>query len=472
MGQDSAMRRSRNLRSGAVRARSSARRKAARASSAAAEPPQEFGPGRVPVLVVRQVELVHDGQRRGRAVGFGDRDRPVQPDHRGAGQLGEPGVEHRDLRPVELLLGLQGGDRRLNNVRPGPALGVGEGSVEQGPALGDLPPVPPRPVLIGQQDQVLAVFISGEPGLPARVVQQHQRQQAEHFGLGREQGGQHPAQPDRLGGQAWPVRIPVSLVEDEVHHGQDRAEAFGQPRAGRHAERDARHLDLGLGPGQPSFHGLGRNQEGPRDLLGGQAAHGAQGQRDLGLDGQGRMAAHEDELESLVRDRAGVHAVLRGVLPRVLPGRGRRRRQQAKFGGQDAIAAQPVDGPAPGRGDQPGRRVVGYAVGRPALRRDREGFRGGVLGEVPIAEVADQRGQHPAPLVAEDLFYQGCSPVFPLRPVLPASPGRSRWGGSPPSRRGGPRGSEPRSRWPGPGRRPRAGRSRRRSPWCRRTGRR
>jgi hypothetical protein len=38
------------------------------------------------------------------------------------------------------------------------------------------------------------------------------------------------------------------------------------------------------------------------------------------------------------------------------------------------------------------------------LRRDREGFRGGILGEVPIAEVADQRGQYPAPLVAEDLF--------------------------------------------------------------------
>src|SRR2546429_6045992 len=31
-----------------------------------------------------------------------------------------------------------------------------------------------------------------------------------------------------------------------------------------------RSLDLGLGPGQPPLHRLGRDQEGPGDLLGGQ----------------------------------------------------------------------------------------------------------------------------------------------------------------------------------------------------------
>jgi hypothetical protein len=148
-------------------------------------------------------------------------------------------------------------------------------------------------------------------------VQQHQRQQAEHLGLGGEQEDQDAAEPDRLGGEARPVRVPVAFVEDEVHHRQDRAEALGQPWAGRHAERDARHFDLRLGPGQPALHRLGRHQERPRDLLGGQAAHRAQSQRDLGLDGQGRVAAHEDELEALVRDRGGFH---------VVPGIGLRRR--------------------------------------------------------------------------------------------------------------------------------------------------
>jgi hypothetical protein len=115
----------------------------------------------VPVLVVRQVQLVHDGQRRGRALGFGHRDGAVQPDHRGTGLLGELAVEQRDLRPVEPLRGLQGRDRRLDGVRPaGRAL---KGPVEQGAALSELAPVPPRPVLIGQQHQVLTV----EPGVPA-----------------------------------------------------------------------------------------------------------------------------------------------------------------------------------------------------------------------------------------------------------------------------------------------------------------
>ena len=43
---------------------------------------------------------------------------------------------------------------------------------------------------------------------------------------------------------------------------------------------------------------------------------------------------------------------------------------------------------------------------RPALRRDRERLRGGLLGQVEIAEVADQAGQDPAPLVAENLLDQ------------------------------------------------------------------
>src|SRR6516164_11292941 len=43
---------------------------------------------------------------------------------------------------------------------------------------------------------------------------------------------------------------------------------------------------------------------------------------------------------------------------------------------------------------------------RPALGRDRERLRGGLLGQVEIAEVADQAGQYPAPLVAENLLDQ------------------------------------------------------------------
>jgi hypothetical protein len=40
------------------------------------------------------------------------------------------------------------------------------------------------------------------------------------------------------------------------------------------------------------------------------------------------------------------------------------------------------------------------------LRRDRERFCGGFLGEIEITEVADQAGKHPAPFVPENLLYQ------------------------------------------------------------------
>ena len=73
----------------------------------AAETAEEFGPRRVPVLVSGQVQAVNDGQRGGRAVGFGDRHGPVQPDHGRTGPVGELAVERRDLRPVEGIFRLE-----------------------------------------------------------------------------------------------------------------------------------------------------------------------------------------------------------------------------------------------------------------------------------------------------------------------------------------------------------------------------
>ena len=45
--------------------------------------------------------------------------------------------------------------------------------------------------------------------------------------------------------------------------------------------------------------------------------------------------------------------------------------------------------------------LSGTPVARPALRRDRECLLRGFLGEVEVAEEADQRSEDPAPLVAE-----------------------------------------------------------------------
>jgi hypothetical protein len=48
--------------------------------------------------------------------------------------------------------------------------------------------------------------------------------------------------------------------------------------------------------------------------------------------------------------------------------------------------------------------VVGSAVARPALGGDRERLLSGFLGEVEVAEEADERSQDAPPLVAERLL--------------------------------------------------------------------
>jgi hypothetical protein len=77
--------------------------------------------------------------------------------------------------------------------------------------------------------------------------------------------------------------------------------------------------------------------------------------------------------------------------------------EQAGLLGQGAVAADAVDRAVPGRGDQPGARVVRRPLSGPALGGDRERLLSGLLGELEVAEEADQVGQDTAPLLAEDL---------------------------------------------------------------------
>ena len=78
--------------------------------------------------------------------------------------------------------------------------------------------------------------------------------------------------------------------------------------------------------------------------------------------------------------------------------------QQLRLVGERPLAADAVDRPVAGGGDQPGSRVRRRAVARPALGGDRERLLGGLLGEVEVAEEADQGGEDAAPLLAEDLL--------------------------------------------------------------------
>jgi hypothetical protein len=68
------------------------------------------------------------------------------------------------------------------------------------------------------------------------------------------------------------------------------------------------------------------------------------------------------------------------------------------------VAADAVDRPVPRRRNEPRARVVGRAVSGPALGGDRERLLRGFLGEVEVAEEADQCCEDAAPFVAKGLL--------------------------------------------------------------------
>ena len=204
--------------------------------------------------------------------------------------------------------------------------------------------------------------------------------------------GQRPAQPDRLGRQLVAAR--VALVEDQVDDGQHRGEPFRQQMVGRDAERDAGRLDLPLGADQPLGHRRLGDEERAGDLAGGQAAQRPQRQRHLRLDGERRVAAGEDQLQPLVGEGGLGHRALGRRLPL----------QQRGLPRQRLVAAQPVDRAVAAGRDQPRAGIRRDALARPPLGGHRERLLGGLLGEVEVAEEADQRRQNTSPLVAEDLL--------------------------------------------------------------------
>jgi hypothetical protein len=78
--------------------------------------------------------------------------------------------------------------------------------------------------------------------------------------------------------------------------------------------------------------------------------------------------------------------------------------EQADLLRQRAVAPDAVDRVVACRPHQPGTWVGRRTVARPARSCHRKGLLGGLLGEVDVAEEADQAGEDTAPLVAEDLL--------------------------------------------------------------------
>jgi hypothetical protein len=250
--------------------------------------------------------------------------------------------------------------------------------------LGDEVVVPAFAVLLGQRhEHALAVL----PRRPAGLDEEHQGEQARGLGLVRHQVGQQPAEADRLGAQ-----VGRALVEDQVDDGEDPAQPVREVGVAGHAVRDPGVADLRLGADQALRHGRLGDEEGAGDLGCGEAAEQAQGQGDPGLRREGGMAAGEDQTEAFVAHGALLGRRVRGV-------------QEGGFGVPAVplgLAAQPVDRAVAGGGDDPAGRARRHSGLRPAPDGRGEGVLDRFLGEVDVAEEADEDGDGPAVLGAED----------------------------------------------------------------------
>ena len=347
---------------------------------------------------------------------LGHRDTAVERHDRRRRDHRELVIQREDLPPVGAAgrrrVGVHGADRRLQLVRPG--LVAAQARAHQILALADQGPVPPAAVLVGQPDQRA---VGGGAGRAARLGQQQQRHQAEHLRLVRHQAGQQPGQPDRLGAQLGAdQRVPggsrVPLVEDQVDHGEHVRQPGGQRRVARHAVRDPRVSDLPLGPDQPLGDRRLGDQERAGDLGGLQPGHEPQGEGELRLGAQRRVAAGEDEPQPVIRHWRPL---------------GRYHRLRAGLG------------PA-------WIRSSAACAFCPSFGGDGEGLLDRLFGEVDVAEEADQGGHGP-PGALPDSALQGpglraghflSPPVSPGKPALPPAHGRPRslWRPS-------------RARWPG-----------------------
>lgn len=264
--------------------------------------------------------------------------------------------------------------------------GVGAGArpVQGFDSAPDQHPVPFGPVLVGEQHRLA---VRAGAGGDAGGLELQQRRQPVHLGFLGHQARQDPGQAQRVLAQGGADEIVagrrrVALVEDEVDDLQDGGEALIAVGAVRDLERHPRFRQCPLRPDDPLGDRRFGAEVGPGDLLGGQAAHQAQGERDPGVRGEDGVAGGEDQPQQVVVDGLGVRE-LGLVLGRrdVLQGAPDLR----ELAGVGLLAADEVDGPVFGGGHQPGPRPVGHTRIRPLFQGRDERVLGDLLRDADVA---------------------------------------------------------------------------------------
>lgn len=194
---------------------------------------------------------------------------------------------------------------------------------------------------------------------------------------------------------------------------------FRQLGPSRYLIGNARRADLRLRAHDALSQGGGGAEVGARDLFRREPAQLAQRERHLRVRRQGRMTAGEDQSQPVVLDllvvpRGGVAAIggkplgelrrpravaLAGlVIPAVAGSLGQIGYRRAEPGTPpDSVDALEAAG-----GNEPGPRIGRHAVARPLLQRRTKGIVQRFLGQIEVAEQADQRGENATRLGAVD----------------------------------------------------------------------
>ena len=178
----------------------------------------------------------------------------------------------------------------------------------------------------------------------------------------------------------------MALVEQQVEHREHLRQPTGQLLRARHAVGDARARDLALGTHDALCHRVLGGDEGPGDLGGRESEHGTQCERHLPLAAQRRVAAGEDQLQAVVGLGSRLGAVAH---------------QYGELGSVAGVAAEPVQRPAPGHGQQPGGGRAGDPLPGPVLEGLDDRLLETLLRQVEVAQAAHQRGCQVAGLRAE-----------------------------------------------------------------------
>ena len=236
------------------------------------------------------------------------------------------------------------------------------------------------------------------PRIAPRIVQQHQGHERGRFGRRRRHQRSHqPPEPDGFCRDIRSYQRPasrrrVAFVENQINHRQDRVEARRHVVGVGHDVRNARVANLPFRPDEPLGHRRRRNEKRACDFVSVEAAERSERQRYLGFQGEGRMAAGENQPKPIIRDfgRVVVGLLDGPVEPRRPVG--------VECFGRLLPAPQPVDGFVTRGLDDPGAWKLGHAGVAPLVHGSRKRFLSCLFGQIEVAEEPDQRGHDPAPI--------------------------------------------------------------------------